>query len=70
MLESLINEVKEYDYVVIDDGSSFKLSKNFHQFEHGGKSKFWEKWLFGLLNNNKINIRTISTYRLKAIQTF
>ena len=48
MLESLINEVKEYDYTIIDDGSSFKLSKNFHQFQHGGKPKFWRMWDFAL----------------------
>lgn len=48
MLESLINEVKEYDYTIIDDGSSFKLTKNFHQFQHGGKPKFWRMWDFAL----------------------
>jgi hypothetical protein len=48
MLESLINEVKEYDYTIFDDGSSFKLNKNFHQFQHGGKPKFWRMWDFAL----------------------
>ena len=48
MLESLINEVKEYDYTIFDDGSSFKLNKNFHQFQHGGKEKFWQKWDYAL----------------------
>ena len=48
MLESLINEVKEYDYTIFDDGSSFKLNKNFHQFQHGGKPKFWRMWDYAL----------------------
>ena len=54
MLESLINEVKKYDYDVFDDGSSFKLTKNFHQFQHGGKPKFWRMWDYALrmLRNN------------------
>lgn len=48
MLERLISEIKEFDYDVFDDGSSFRLNKNFHQFEHGGKAKFWQKWDFAL----------------------
>ena len=48
MLESLINEVKDYDYTIIDDGSSFTLPTNFHQFNHGGKEKFWQKWDYAL----------------------
>jgi hypothetical protein len=48
MLESLINEVKDYDYTIIDDGSSFTLPTNFHQFNHGGKAKFWRMWDYAL----------------------
>lgn len=48
MLESLINEVSQYDYVVIDDGSSFTLPTNFYQFNHGGKPKFWRMWDYAL----------------------
>ena len=58
MLTSLIKEVKQYDYLVIDDGSSFTLPENFHQFEHGGKAKFWRMWDYALrmLKNDKSDI--------------
>jgi hypothetical protein len=48
MLDSLIKEIKDYDYTIIDDGSSFTLPENFHQFTHGGKPKFWRMWDYAL----------------------
>ena len=58
MLESLIKEVEQYDYTIIDDGSSFTLDKNFYQFKHGGKPKFWRMWDYALrmLKNDKSDI--------------
>lgn len=51
MLKSLIEEIKNVpgvSYSVIDDGSSFTLSDNFHKFEHGGKPMFWRMWDYAL----------------------
>src|SRR4051812_39416549 len=55
MLRSLIEEIKvfstsgyEVTYNIIDDGSSFILPEHFHQFEHGGKPFFWQRWDYGL----------------------
>lgn len=51
MLKSLIKEVEaipEATYLVIDDGSSFTLNDSFHQFEHGGKVKYWRLWDYAL----------------------
>lgn len=53
MLLSLIEEIKAFShlsisYTIIDDGSDFKLTENFHQFKHGGKPKFWRMWDYAL----------------------
>jgi hypothetical protein len=58
MLLSLIDELKEYDYTIYDDGSSFKLKKNFYQFQHGGKPKFWRMWDYALrmLKNDNFDL--------------
>lgn len=51
MLKSLVEEVKQVPGVshsIIDDGSSFILPDNFHQFEHGGKPMFWRMWDYAL----------------------
>ena len=53
MLLSLIEEIKSFtslniSYTIIDDGSYFKLTDNFHQFKHGGKPKFWRMWDYAL----------------------
>lgn len=55
MLRNLIEEIKVFSasgydvtYNIIDDGSSFNHFDNFHQFKHGGKPLFWERWDYGL----------------------
>lgn len=45
-MQQLINEVKEYDYIILDDGSDCDLSfvnrKNIIRLPHGGKNNFWK----------------------------
>jgi hypothetical protein len=63
MLLNLMDEIEaatdhDISYTIIDDGSSFVLDKNFHQFNHGGKQKFWRMWDYALrmLKNDKSDI--------------
>lgn len=60
MLEALINEVKNYDYDVIDDGSVYDLSfipsDRLTQLVHGGKKRYWLTYTVGIntfLNSEK-----------------
>lgn len=53
MLKALVEEIKAFSsvnisYKIIDDGSSFTFPDNFHQFEHGGKEKFYQLWSYAL----------------------
>lgn len=63
MLLNLMDEIEaatdhDISYTIIDDGSSFVLDKNFHQFNHGGKKKFWRMWDYALrsLKNDKSDL--------------
>ena len=62
MLEALINEVKQYDYHVIDDGTNHDLSfiptDRLTKLEHGGKNRYWFNYTIGInkfLDSGKLN---------------
>jgi hypothetical protein len=49
MLKSLLSELKDYDPVIIDDGSSFTMDNpNFISLPHQGKKGFWKNWKHAL----------------------
>jgi hypothetical protein len=58
-LKSLLKELKGKDYIVIDDGSDFKIEdERFIQLPHEGKKGFWKKWDYALKYCEKSNYET------------
>jgi len=51
MLKQVVSELKNEDFVVLDDGSDFDLQPldcNFIKFEHVGKAGYWRTWNLAL----------------------